>query len=403
MTNTQNTSTRKTLNVASRITTVALTGGPCAGKTTLMEKLANEIDNIPKVKVFFAKEAATLLQQSGINYIDAGADETFQKLIIEHQLTAEKSARVCAMKFAKKHPEHKVIIICDRGIMDGAAYFDTAAEFDKILSKYRLNKQKVYERYDMVLFLRSAAVGAEQFYTTMDGTPRVETPKQAVQRDKGVYDAWCEHHNFKALENTFKFYEKLDVAVQLILAAAGIQVPNKFFKRFVIKCPNFFDTVAMVKMNVCDEQFYFLQSEAKGQVVFLKSQRKASAVRYQKSENRFGMVKNSKNKKVYTCVFQQDSTITENEFANQLAKLDPLVNHLVRKLYSFTISFSVRCELELYPYSDKYAIIKVYMDSPADEKKVKEKFEVCKEITDDPRYSEYEIAKRLYNAFEEFN
>lgn len=385
-----------------RITTVVLTGGPCAGKTTLMEKLGNEVDNIPNVKVFFAKEAATLLKQSGINFVDAGKDETFQKLIIDHQLTAEASAHTCAVNFAKNHPDYKVIVICDRGIMDGEAYFKNSKEFEDILMSYGLSKAKVYRRYDMVLFLRSAAVGAPQFYTTMDGTPRDETPEKAIELDKGVYSAWQYHPYFKEVDNSFKFYEKLDVAVRYIFEAAGIKVPNKEYKRYVVKYPDFFSIAAMYKISAYKEQCFFLESDNADKVTFIKIQRKDSEVRYLKSESRYDMAQNDDKKMVRTRVFHQESTISENEFMNLMARLDPMVSPLVRTVFSFTVDYSVRCELELYPHSKEFAIVKFYMDTPADEEKVKSKFDILSEITSNLAYSKLEIAKRGSGIFEEF-
>lgn len=391
------------MDEASRITTIVLTGGPCAGKTTLMEKLGNEIDNIPNVKVFFAKEAATLLKQSGINFDDAGKDDTFQKLIIDHQLTAEASARTCALNFAKNNPNYKVIIICDRGIMDGEAYFKKPKDFEDILMTYGLTKAKVYKRYDMVLFLRSAAVGAPQFYTTMDGTPRDESPEKAVELDTGVYNAWRYHPYFKEVDNSFKFYEKLDVAVQYIFEAAGIKVPNKEFKRYVVKYPDFFSIAAMYKISAYKEQCFFLESDKEDQVTFIKTQRKDSEVRYLKSESRYDVVTDDNGEKVRTRVFHQESTISENVFMNLLARLDSKVSPLLRTVFSFTVDYSVRCELELYPHSKKYAIVKFYMDTPSDEAKVKAKFEILAEITSNLAYSKLEIAKRGTNIFAEFD
>ena len=126
-----------------RIFKIAVTGGPCAGKTTLLDKIRREATSISNVKVFFAKEAATLIKHCGINFMDAGGDSTFQELIIEQQVRAEDRAFRVANRYSESHPDTKVIIICDRGIMDGEAYFDSPSDFAKILLRYSLTKEIV--------------------------------------------------------------------------------------------------------------------------------------------------------------------------------------------------------------------------------------------------------------------
>lgn len=375
-----------------QITTVVLTGGPCAGKTTLMEKFRNEVNNIPNVKVFFAKEAATFLKQSGINFVDAGADSTFQRLIIEQQLVAEYNARVTAEKFAENHPNHKIIIVCDRGIMDGEAYFENKHEFAELLADFELTKKTVYKRYDKVVFLRSAAVGAPEFYTTMDGTPRDETPEKAITLDSGVYDAWSKHPNFCAIENSFKFYEKLDIAVGYILEAAGIQIPRKVFKRYLIKAPNLIELLGENNTVTVNEQIFFLNSPDSSIVYYTKVQRKGNEVRYSKREVRLGLANNN-GKPEYTRIFEQDNTLTEDEFLKELAQLNPVIMPLQRTLFTFTTSFSVRCELEIYPLIHDNMILKVYSDSENDYKHLASRYQILEDVTHNVKYSTLEIAK----------
>ena len=376
-----------------KITTVVLTGGPCAGKTTLMEKFRNEVDSSSKVRVFFAKEAATFLKQSGINVKDAGGDDTFQRMIIQQQLIAEYNAYAAAEKFASQNPEYTVIIVCDRGIMDGEAYFENKNEFLQLLADFELTPKTIYKRYDMVLFLRSAAVGAAGFYTTVDGTPRDETPEEAIALDTGVYNAWCEHPNFNAVENSFKFYEKLDVAVSYILKAAGIIAPDKFFRRYLIQAPNLVSLISEYNTTTTNEQIFFLNSKNEENVYSLKIQRKGNETRYMKREVRLGMAKNDNGVEEYTRIFQNEGTITENNFLKELPRLNPNILPLNRTLLAFYHGFSVRCELEIYPLYQNHMILKVYMDSEKDYELISSYFDIIKDVTDDMDYCTLALAK----------
>lgn len=376
-----------------QITTVILTGGPCAGKTSLMEKFRNQVATIPNVKVFFVKEAATLLKQSGINFADAGGDETFQRLIINQQLIAEHNARITAEKFAANHKDYKVIILCDRGIMDGEAYFENKYQFTELLADFELTKKTVFRRYDMVLFMHSAAVGAEQFYTTKDGTPRDESPEQAASIDANTYNAWCEHNNFKSVDNSFEFYEKLDAAANYIFESAGIDIPQKIFERYLIKGHDFFDFMSDYIHSTSKEQIFFLTSKNKDNVCYLKIQRSDNGVRYTKREVRLGMVNNSDNTPLYTRVYQNESSITENEFLKELSKIHPSILPMNRNIFSFALNPSVRCEIEYYPTAKENMILRVYMDSNEDYTSVTTAFNIIKNVKSDLDYSTLELAR----------
>lgn len=382
-----------------QIMTVVLTGGPCAGKTSLMERFRNEVETIPDVKVFFAKEAATLLKESGINFKDAGGDDTFQRLIINLQLIAEHNAWIAAIKFAKNNPNYKVIIVCDRGIMDGEAYFEDKNVFMNLLGEFELTKKSVYKRYDMVLFLRSAAVGAKQFYTTLDGTPRDESLEEAIALDSGTYNAWYEHNTFYSVENCFKFYDKLDVATRCILKAAGIEELKNKFKRYLIQTPNLVELLTNYNIVTVNEQIFFLNSKLESNVSYVKIQRNGNEVRYSKKEVRLGMVQNEEGNQEYTRVFERESTLTENNFLKEMSQLNPYILPLNRTLLRFTCGVSIRCELEMYSLSQNQMILKVYMDSEKDYNTITSHFKILKDVTNDFNYSTLELARTACEIF----
>jgi len=83
---------------------IVITGGPCSGKTTLIEKLA-EIGHI------IVQEAATQIISEGI-FHPLKNPLIFQQKVVNKQISLEKKA------------ESKTggLIFCDRGIYDGLAY-----------------------------------------------------------------------------------------------------------------------------------------------------------------------------------------------------------------------------------------------------------------------------------------
>ena len=60
---------------------------------------------------------------------------------------------------------NKIVLLCDRGCMDGSAYLSKKL-WNILINEYGINIKKIRdERYDLVIHLSTAADGAEKFYT----------------------------------------------------------------------------------------------------------------------------------------------------------------------------------------------------------------------------------------------
>lgn len=102
-------------------------------------------------------------------------------------------------------------------------------------------------RYDLVLHLRTAADGAEAFYTTSHA--RKESPEHALLLDQAILDAWTGHPSLtivgnEQVEDSFK--TKMDRSCQAALARFGlVDRCNESFRRvrycFTPKNGNFID------------------------------------------------------------------------------------------------------------------------------------------------------------------
>ena len=59
---------------AANVYLIAITGGPCAGKTTALERLAGFLRE-RSFRVFTVPEAATMLFSNGVSFADLSSDE----------------------------------------------------------------------------------------------------------------------------------------------------------------------------------------------------------------------------------------------------------------------------------------------------------------------------------------
>lgn len=171
------------------VETIVLTGGPCAGKTTMLNFLSEWLIKQGIIPIFI-DETATRLQKNGIRpdtgYL--GVDE-FEKILLQMQMGDEtiywNAARNIASRTGKK-----VVIIQDRSIIDIAAYIGIT-DLRQFL-KEEFGKDLILEarKYSAAIHLQTAAVGALHAYTLANNAARRETPEEARNRDSLVYVAY---------------------------------------------------------------------------------------------------------------------------------------------------------------------------------------------------------------------
>lgn len=182
---------------------IALTGGPCAGKTTALETIEEKF--VEKgYQVLIVPEAATILINSGIKPFGNDSIDMFefQRYVLDLQLSLENMAEKVA------HTSNKdTIIVCDRGLMDSKAYV-TEDEFQQLLAERGMSENDALERYDLAIHLRSAAFGKEEFYN-LENKARTENIKQAREKDISTLNAWFLHNNLKIIGNDTDFETKI--------------------------------------------------------------------------------------------------------------------------------------------------------------------------------------------------
>lgn len=199
---------------------IVMTGGPCAGKTSIMSHLQEELTK-RGYKVFIVPESATELILNGIHTGRHLTAAEFQGLLVEKQISKEAIYE----KAAAKYKPEKVIILYDRGLMDFRAYV-TPEEAEHILNINHLTIEGAMERYDAVIHLVTAADGAPEHYQWNDpscesvgnNAARTETPEEAIATDRRTAAAWEGHRHLRIFPNTADFPEKVREVADEILA-----------------------------------------------------------------------------------------------------------------------------------------------------------------------------------------
>lgn len=190
---------------------IVLTGGPCAGKTTILNAVSKYLKQ-KQIPVVTVPETATELIINGMTPNDENMYD-FQSLVMKRQLIKEKDALQYVQKNFANY--NKCVIIYDRGICDSAAYLNDHKDFQKLLSENGLNETWVLDNYDLVLDLLSLAVCKKETYN-LSNEVRTEAVEQAAILDNKTSNAWAKHHNLKLLSSEVSIEEEANTVIGYI-------------------------------------------------------------------------------------------------------------------------------------------------------------------------------------------
>ena len=152
-----------------QITKIVITGGPCAGKSTAMSWIRNAFRQ-RGYAVLFVPETATELITGGVAPWTCGSNVEYQMCQVELQLTKER----LFAQAARTMPEEKILIVCDRGVMDNKAYMSDE-DFKAVQKALHGEAVQWRDSYDAVFHLVTAANGAEKFYSSANNAARYES------------------------------------------------------------------------------------------------------------------------------------------------------------------------------------------------------------------------------------
>ncbi|EQC33487.1 hypothetical protein SDRG_08996 [Saprolegnia diclina VS20] len=208
-----------------------LTGGPCAGKTTSLERLSTYFRE-RGFRVYMVPEASTLLQSGGAHFLDLKPTDiiNFQWAILSTQMQLEDT--FVALARDTKLP---CVILCDRGAMDGSAYMDPE-EWEDLKLQHDLDTVTLRDtRYNAVFHLVTTANGAPQFYTLDNNGTRIETIEQACAVDERICHAWIGHPKLFVFDNSTGFESKMQRLINCAATLTGLPSTVKSSKKFLLR------------------------------------------------------------------------------------------------------------------------------------------------------------------------
>ncbi len=184
---------------------IALTGGPGGGKTAVLEIVRRAFCE----HVVVLPEAATVLFRGGFPRHDTDPGR---------RATQEAIFRVQrAMEMIVIGEARAAIALCDRGTVDGLAYWPDGA--GSACASLGIDRAEELERYGAVIHLRTPR--ADRGYDHAN-PQRVEEASDALALDRRIEAAWSGHRSRVFIESEGDFLEKVAKAI----AAIRAQVPE---------------------------------------------------------------------------------------------------------------------------------------------------------------------------------
>jgi CYTH domain-containing protein/predicted ATPase len=374
----------------SNVPKVVLTGGPCAGKTSILSYVHEKLSDYGR-DVYLLPEAATFLIHQGMALKRAVREKRwddaryYQLEIMRLQSENEKRA----MRFAE-HESRPAVIVCDRGIPDSLAYLNLA-DYGEDMYRELLKElgnpdpYSVCAQYAAVIKLTTAADGAEAFYTTANNTARDETPEEARHLDRLIERAYLLNAHFRVIDNSTDFEGKKLRALQAICHAIGIPVPCEIERKYLVQTVPCFPHFTVPYSFVDIEQSYIVSPDLGEEVRIRRRSKDQSSLYYLTRKRRLAPGKS----------VEIEEMISWQRYFELLALRDPTRGVVKKRRYCFLYK-NQYFELDIFGnFPKSLCLLEIELTEEQQEVNLPPFVSVYGEVTDDPAYSNYALALQI--------
>lgn len=185
---------------------IVLTGGPCSGKSSILDILKTRFQD---TAVFFPEIATLIIKEIGLRpekcATPAQCDQ-FQESIYYTQSSFEASVSAQAAM----HADPKKAMIIDRGTVDCLAYIEGGDKrFEEL---FCTTIAQEYAKYALVICL--GMPDKKTYNKNFAGnTARYENYQEALEREQKIVQAWNNHPRFRFITACDNFSEKAEKVI----------------------------------------------------------------------------------------------------------------------------------------------------------------------------------------------
>jgi CYTH domain-containing protein/predicted ATPase len=367
-----------------RIFRVAVTGGPCAGKTTAIAKVTERFSDLG-FEVLVVPEVARMMIKGGLKPWAMTPEQlrAFQCELVQVQMRLEDAFVANAGQLNAGKP---VLLLMDRGTMDGKAYLPLNAWSEMLRENEWTEAQLGDARYDGVLHLITAADGAEQFYAA--DLERMESLQEARDLDQRLRNAWTGHPHLRVIANGGTFDEKIQRAIRAISRIVGVPEPLEVERKFLLAGVPALERLPVHYEPINIEQRYLLGREGETERVRRRWRNDGGALYYHTVKQ---PVRNGER-------IEEEELISEQRYSELLRRVDPEREPVIKTRCTFLYKERY-FELDIFQGRHSgLALLEVELDATAEEICLPPFLSIAKEVTSDAAYSNSEMARRSVAA-----
>ena len=358
---------------------VVVTGGPCAGKTSAMVALvawAVSRGYIPLI----VPEAATILITAGL---DPRSPE-FQEAVLDHVITMDmiflRQAELLITQGKKP------LLIHDRGLFDQLAYM-SEADFRALAKSRGIEPTRVRDEwYTDVIFMRSAACGAEEFYDLVSNAARYETLEEARALDERTLHAWVGRTSLRQIDNVRgqSFADKINRVVASVARALGEPEPVDAERAYRVR--NFAsDKLPAHAVAIDIVQTYLVNNTGDHERVRARGQ-----------HNVWSYTHTIKQEVSSGVTITRERIIDRRDYDDFLVRRDPVRLTLFKTRHCF-VHAGHYCELDVYEHEcagEIHLQIKVPLEQMTGDLSLPPFLDIEREITHDPAFTNRALTLR---------
>ncbi len=361
-----------------QIKKIVMTGGPAGGKTTLTTRLVKEL-TARGYRVLIAPEAATeLISGFGIKpFGNCLSMYDFQFFVVDSQLQKERMAE----KAAQLVPEDKVLIICDRGVLDNKAYV-SQSEYDRILASFDMTEQDVLDRYDAVIHLVSSSNGAEYAYS-YNNAARYETLEQAREMEERALLSWQKHPNRVIIGNSYNFDNKIRKAMNEIYKVLGETPPTQSERKFLIRQVDENALAPYAPIEQIITQSYLISRSDGMERRARKVQSQGNTAYYYIEKQQISAVER----------IERERMLSQKEYVQIILEVDPRFGSITKNRYCLK-NEGQYMTVDTYAGSPSLAILDVQLTEEHPTAQIPPALEVIRDVTEEEPYRGHMIAQR---------
>jgi CYTH domain-containing protein/nucleoside-triphosphatase THEP1 len=221
--------------VPSNVKIIAITGGPCGGKTEIIPIVREELENCG-VHVITIPELATEFCSNGMACGRHLLINEFERQLLMSQIERE----LACVRAAAKMPFPRIVILTDRGRLDVKAYVDQS--FKKMVEEIGYDEAKLCDFYSAVFHLQSLSVEFPDKYDLFckNNIHRRENAAEAKAVDQKTMLSWLAHPHLRVVSSSGKngelinLREKAHRLLEEICSVLGIPVPLEIEKKYLV-------------------------------------------------------------------------------------------------------------------------------------------------------------------------